>query len=159
MLFPVPLSIDATSTESESMTGKLLIIDDNERVFESLEINFRQIGFQCLWAANGAEAQRIAAETRLQAAIIDLSLENEDGIDVMQRLFALQPGMPAIVITGFGSFADAVRATKLGAYDFLAKPLTFDRLNEVLHEALRMSSGGGEASRPEAVIRSPAILA
>ncbi len=116
------------------MQGKLLILDDNERVFESLEINFRQFGFNCVWAANGAEALRLARDCRLLAAIIDLSLQDEDGVDVMRRLFAVQSDMPAIVITGFGSFADAVRATKLGAYDFLAKPLNFDKLNEVRAE-------------------------
>ncbi len=122
------------------MTQNLLIVDDNERIFESLAINFRQLGFDCLWAGDRASALRIAGDQRLAAAIIDLSLGEEDGIEVMRELFERQNDLPAIVITGFGSFPAAVRAIKLGAYDFLTKPLNFEKLNEVLQEALRLSA-------------------
>lgn len=144
------------------MEQNLLIVDDNERLFESLEINFRLLGFRCLWAGDGREALRIARAAPLAAAIIDLSLGDEDGIEVMRSLFTARPGLPAIMITGFGTFQAAVRATKLGAYDFLAKPLNFDKLNEILQEALRMNSDSGATlgirdNAPALVGRSPAM--
>ncbi len=145
------------------MHGKLLIIDDNDRVFESLEINFRQLGYECFWAADGDSALRLAREHDMLAAIIDLSLDREDGIDIMRRLFEIKSDMPAIIITGFGTFRDAVRATKLGAYDFLAKPLNFEKLNEILQEALQMHDlcGGSAMDKTgissEFVVRSPVM--
>ncbi|MCC8180739.1 MAG: sigma-54 dependent transcriptional regulator [Planctomycetes bacterium] len=122
------------------MKRNLRIADDNERVFESLEINFQQLGYTCLWAPDRKTALRLGRENKLVAAIVDLSLGEEDGIEVMRELFELQADLPAIVITGFGTFPAAVRAIKLGAYDFLAKPLNFELLNDVLQEALRMGS-------------------
>ncbi len=146
------------------MRGKLLIVDDNERIFESLEINFRKLGFECFWAANGTAAMRLIREHDMLAAIIDLSLDNEDGIEIMQKLFEIKADLPAIIITGFGTFSAAVRATKLGAYDFLAKPLNFDKLNEVVQEAMQMHDQYGgiamdaSSMASDFVARSPAML-
>ncbi len=118
------------------MNKPLLIVDDNEGVFESLEMNFQREGRKCLWAANKKQAVRLASEHDFYAAIIDLSLGSEDGLEAMQRVLEVRPGLPVVFISGFGTLEAAVRAVKLGAYDFLPKPLNFKKLLAVLEEAV-----------------------
>ncbi|MCC8116091.1 MAG: response regulator [Planctomycetes bacterium] len=111
------------------MTDEILIVDDNERVYQSLAINFQKNGLACHWAPDKDAALRAALENTLSAAIIDLSLGSESGLDVMQELMRLRPALPVVVISGFGTLEAAVAAMKLGAYDFLAKPLDFKQLD------------------------------
>ncbi|MDR1533799.1 MAG: sigma-54 dependent transcriptional regulator [Planctomycetota bacterium] len=135
------------------MNDTQLIVDDNERVFKSLAINFRHNGFACLWAPDGATALASAAENDLAAAIFDLSLGSENGLDLMARLVELLPGLPVVFIAGYGTLEAAVAAVKMGAYDFLPKPLDFKRLLDVVRKAIdagRSAAGndpGGAAGR------------
>ncbi len=119
-----------------TITKPLLILDDNEDVFESLEMNFSRDGQSCLWAANRDQALRHAADHDLAAAIIDLSLGNESGLDAMRDLLAAKPGLPIVFISGYGTLEAAVSAVKMGAYDFLPKPVNFKKLRNVVNEAI-----------------------
>ncbi len=123
----------------------LLIIDDNEDVFESLEMNFSRDGQPCLWAANKDDALRLAEENDFSAAIIDLSLGSESGLDAMRDLLAVKPGLPVIFISGYGTLEAAVSAVKMGAYDFLPKPVNFKKLRNVVAEAFCNSAKDGTA--------------
>lgn len=125
----------------------LLIVDDNERVFKSLAMNFRRNGFPCLWAANNAQAAEAVRGHTVAAAIIDLSLGSESGLDVMKGLLELRPGLPVVFISGFGTLEAAVSAMRMGAYDFLSKPLNFKHLAEVVEKAMLAGRGGQGASR------------
>ncbi|MCC8180272.1 MAG: sigma-54 dependent transcriptional regulator [Planctomycetes bacterium] len=129
------------------MPEPLLIIDDNEGVFESLEMNFQRDGIPCLWADNREKALSIAENHRLRAAIIDLSLGSESGLDAMRSLLQLRPDLPVVFISGYGTLESAVQAVKMGAYDFLPKPLNFKKLRQVLYEAIRAAGRGGDTAR------------
>ncbi|MDR3210921.1 MAG: sigma-54 dependent transcriptional regulator [Planctomycetota bacterium] len=124
--------------------GRLLIVDDNQGVFESLEMNFRRGGVSCLWAANREEAMAAARNNAIYAAIIDLSLGSESGLVAMQSLLTLCPGLPVVFISGYGTLEAAVAAVKLGAYDFLTKPLNFAKLKSILAEAVAAKGKGEE---------------
>lgn len=126
------------------MSGTLLIVDDNERVFKSLAINFRRNGFACLWAPDSATTLECAKRNALSAAILDLSLGSESGLDVMAELVTVQPELPIIFISGFGTLEAAVAAMKMGAYDFLPKPLDFKRLLQVVRNAI--AAAGSESA-------------
>lgn len=123
------------------MERNLLIVDDNERVFQSLAVNFQRHGFTCLWAADRAIALDISAKNRLHAVLIDLSLGSESGLDVMEALTELHPNLPAVFISGFGTLEAAVSAMKMGAFDFLPKPLNFPRLLQVVNNAIAAMEG------------------
>ncbi len=133
------------------MPADLLIIDDNERIFTSLSMNFRRNGFTCRWAANLADALAASREREPSAAIIDLALGSESGLDVMQALMEILPELPVVFISGFGTLEAAVSAMKLGAYDFLPKPLDFKRLLAVVKNAIAAGAaaepGGKRATR------------
>jgi DNA-binding NtrC family response regulator len=117
----------------------IVIVDDNENVYKSLKLNFHQQGFPCLWATNTRETLAIIRDNPVAAVLMDLSLGGENGIEAMQEVFCLRPGLPVIIITGYGTFEAAVQAIKLGAFDFLPKPLEFDRLLGVVRNAIQVT--------------------
>ncbi len=133
------------------MPNTILIVDDNENIFKSLSLNFRQRQYECIWARNRLEATAAVNAGPIDAVLLDLSLGNENGIDVLPELLALRPGLPVIIITGFGTFEAAVKAIKLGARDFLPKPLEFTKLYDAVREAMRGSAPDPDAANEDGV--------
>ncbi len=124
----------------------ILVVDDNESIYKSLSLNFKQRGFACFWAKNGADARNAITNAHIGVVLLDLSLGIENGIDVTQDLLALRPTLLIIFITGFGTFETAVKAIKLGTKDFLPKPLEFDKLYKTVRETLRLDLPSGPTS-------------
>ncbi len=128
------------------MGRQVLVVDDNEDIFKSLRINFTDCGFVTLWSRDGAGALALVNDQNPDIVLLDLSLGAENGIDVLTDLQRLRPGLPVVIITGYGTFETAVKAMKLGAFDFLSKPLDFDKLLAIVQNALRLSSSTEPAS-------------
>lgn len=120
-----------------TMQKTILVVDDNENIFKSLGLNFRQRGLDCVWAANGTDALREVRNGAVSLVLLDLSLGAENGIDIMRDILRENPSLPVIIITGYGTFEAAVKAVKLGASDFLAKPLEFGKLYAAVTDAMR----------------------
>jgi two-component system, NtrC family, response regulator AtoC len=120
------------------MTGSILVVDDNRKVYESLEPNFRHFGLAAVHAANGAEALARISSGTIHTVLLDIRLGSENGIDVLREIKETAPAVPVIMITGFGSIDTAVEAMKLGAFDYVKKPLDFDRLFKVVENALEL---------------------
>ncbi len=143
----------------------VLIVDDNPRIFRSLNINLQDSGYEVFWAKNGAEALENAKAHTPSVILLDLSLGEENGLRVLEKLRAAHPGIPVIMITGYGTFEAAVQSIKIGAYDFLPKPLDFDRLLSIIEKAIEIYDSAG-LSRDEddamlgqkIVTRSPLML-
>ncbi len=128
------------------MAYKVLVVDDNEDIFRSLRINFAECDFEAIWRKDGAGTSEAVSHENIDIVLLDLSLGEENGIDVLSHIQRLRPGLPVIIITGFGTFEAAVRAIKLGAFDFLSKPLDFDKLLAIVNNAIAMSSLGASGS-------------
>lgn len=143
--------------DKSNAKDSVLIVDDNERLFNSLALNLKKRGFIAEWAGNGAEAEKKLAAKAFSAVFLDLALGEENGIEVLPRLLPIRPHVPVIIITGFGTFDAAVRATKLGAHDFLPKPLDIDKLIEVLQNAIGSSASGSPLEMPGMVCESPSM--
>ncbi len=141
------------------MNGSILVVDDNRKVFESLEPNFRHFGLAAVHASNGREALKRVSEGAIQTILLDIRLGSDNGIDVLRDLKETAPSVPVIMITGFGSIDTAVQAMKLGAYDYVKKPLDFDRLFKVVENALELYKLSEENAVLKRRIRelSPAI--
>jgi two-component system nitrogen regulation response regulator NtrX len=110
------------------MSTKILIVDDEESIRRSVADILADEGYRTETAADGEEALRKIAELGPDLALLDVALPGDDGVRVLERLRASWPELPVIMMSGHGTIETAVRATKLGAYDFLEKPLTYDKL-------------------------------
>ncbi len=116
------------------MKSPILIIDDHLKVYKSLARNFQYLGYQTLHARNSAEAIKLFSEESVGVVLLDIMLGGESGIELLKDFF-VQHEIPVIMITGHGSIDTAVQAMKLGAFDYVTKPLDFDRLLEIVAQA------------------------
>jgi two-component system nitrogen regulation response regulator NtrX len=109
-----------------------LVIDDDDVVRKTCVELLEARGHKTLSAATVGEGLRLFSEHRPAAVLLDLRLPDGTGIDVLRELQRQAPGTPVVVISGLGSVAEAVEAMKVGATDFLEKPVSRDRLFKIL---------------------------
>ncbi|WP_068826465.1 two-component system response regulator RssB [Pseudomonas sp. BMS12] len=104
-------------------SAKLLIIDDDEVVRASLAAYLEDSGFQVLQAENGLQGLEVFEREQPDLVICDLRMPQVDGLELIRRINKLTSEMPVIVVSGAGVMSDAVEALRLGAADYLIKPL------------------------------------
>ncbi len=114
----------------------LLIVDDERSLRFSIGEWARDAGYAPLEAAGSREALAAVREQGVDAVLLDLKLGEEDGLKVLKALREVDPAMPVVMLTGHGTVEHAVRAIKMGAYDFMLKPPDLDHLGVVLERAL-----------------------
>lgn len=117
--------------------GTVLIVDDDVKVLRALADILKSRKFDVQTAPSGKEGLRAIANVNLDAVLLDLVLGKEDGLDILRRAAEIKPGLPVIMLTGHGTIAKAVEAVKLGAFDFLEKPVESEKIIVVLENALR----------------------
>ncbi len=118
----------------------ILIVDDEEGIRTTLSGIFEDEGYEASTAESGEEALRIARETNPDIVILDVWLSGMDGIQTMEELRGLNPDLPVIIISGHANIELAVKATKIGAYDILEKPLSMEKVLLSVHRALEKRS-------------------
>ena len=114
----------------------ILVVDDQQIILFLLETHLRKAGFTPLLAKSGAEALAILGERPVDLVISDLVMPEMGGLQLMERVRELHPGLPIIVITAHGSVESAVEAMRRGAYDYLEKPYNPDDLRMTIQRAL-----------------------
>ncbi len=119
--------------------NKILVIDDNFKIYKSLELNLKKEGFQSTAALNSVEALEAIKNDIPDIILLDLALREESGLDLLRDIKKLDSSVPVIMITGYGTLESAVKAIKLGAFDFLEKPLQFEKLLSTINNALEMT--------------------
>lgn len=122
----------------------LLILDDDAPFRNRLGRAMTQRGFIVSAVATVAEALDIARANPPAFAVVDLRLEDGDGLDVVRALHASRPDCRAVMLTGYGNIATAVAAVKSGAVDYLAKPADADDVVKAL-----LASPGDKPEPPE----------
>ena len=123
------------STDS-SDTARILLVDDDVRMARSLGGILENQGFDIDLAQNGEEALDKVRQCAFDAIILDIVIPKKDGIEVLKEIVRSFPALPVIMISGQGTIRQAVEATKLGAYDFLEKPLDAERVLVTLKNAI-----------------------
>ncbi len=118
------------------MKPKVLIIDDEEAIRGSLKMIFEYEGYECLLAANGPAALKIAEKESPDLVFLDIKMPQMDGMDVLRKLKAVDGSPPVVILSGHGNIKTAVEATKLGAFDFIEKPPESERILLVARNAL-----------------------
>jgi len=129
-------------TESTALRGRILVADDEKNIRRTLRMVLEGEGAEVLEAADGNEALALLASSDppVQALVMDVLMPGLSGLDVLERLAADgggHPVLPVILISGHAGVEDAVRATRLGAFDFFEKPLDRDRVIVSVRNALR----------------------
>ena len=116
----------------------ILIVDDEAEIRTSLEEILREEGYEVATAATAAEAITLLQDAPYDVVLLDIWLPDRDGLDVLGDVHALaaEARPEVVIISGHGTIETAVKATKLGAYDFLEKPLSLDRTLIVLKNAV-----------------------
>ncbi len=118
------------------MRPAILIVDDEKGVQTSIKGILEDAGFAAQAAASGEEALDILSEKRFPVVLLDVWLPGIDGLQVLSKIQQTAPETSVIMISGHGSIETAVRATKLGAFDFVEKPLSLDKTLLVVKNAL-----------------------
>jgi two-component system, NtrC family, nitrogen regulation response regulator NtrX len=117
---------------------RILIVDDEQNIGRSLKLILEREGYAVSTCCSVAEAR--AWPYRVDAYLLDVRLPDGSGIDLLRELRQRDVDSPAIMISGHGTIADAVEATRAGAYDFLEKPLSRDRVLLALKNAVEQSA-------------------
>jgi two-component system response regulator RegA len=107
--------------------GSLLIVEDDVRFADTLAAEFRDRGYQVDWL-DSLEAVRARPSLDYRYAVVDLRLRQDSGLDVITTLKERSPDTLIVVLTGYGSIATAVKATKLGAVAYLTKPVDAEQV-------------------------------
>ncbi len=109
---------------------QILIIDDEAPIRDVLSASLRDEGYQVLTAADGTSGISAINEIRPNIVLLDIWMPGEiDGLEVLRRTKSAHPGVQYIMMSGHGTIETAVKATKLGAWDFIEKPLSIDKIS------------------------------
>src|SRR6266704_6972532 len=128
----------------------ILIVDDESAIRESLQGVFQDEGYTTAAAASGEACLEAVRSKPFDVILLDIWLPGMDGLETLQRIRELENAPEVIIISGHGTIETAVRATKLGAFDFLEKPLSIEKTLIVIKSALdskRMRSENLELKR------------
>ena len=132
----------------------ILVVDDDAGLRRTLRTSLEVLGHQPIEAANGAQALDILARRPFEAALLDLRLAQEQGLDLLPRLLNLAPGLHVVMVTAFATIETAVEAMRRGAFDYLPKPFTPDQLRAVLDRIAQMRRLQYQVADLEEQIRS-----
>jgi two-component system nitrogen regulation response regulator NtrX len=139
---------------------RILIVDDEESIRRSLEGILCDEGFETRVAADGnAALAALVREEPPDLVLLDIAMPGRDGIAVLAELRERWPRLPVVMMSGHGTIETAVRSTRLGAFDFIEKPLSIDKLLLTLQHALERSRLEAENRRLRAqALRAHEIL-
>lgn len=117
------------------MSRTVLIIDDEASIRSSLEGALTDEGYRVRSAASGREGLEILRQDTIDVTVLDIWMPGMDGLEVLKQIKLEWPDQPVIMMSGHGTIDTAVRATKLGAFDFLEKPPSLERMLVLLQNA------------------------
>jgi DNA-binding NtrC family response regulator len=114
----------------------ILVIDDEDIVRTSCSRTLAPAGFDVRLARNGVEGLKVLEQEKLDLVLTDLKMPDMDGIEVLRKIKEGWPEVEVIIITGYQTVDTAVKAIKLGAFDYIEKPFTPDALITAVSKAL-----------------------
>lgn len=118
------------------MAETICIVDDEPAIVHSLRSILEDEGYQVIVATNGVEGLKVVRSDSPDLVILDIWMPEMDGLETLKRLRSQFPGLLVVMMSGHGSIETAVKATKLGAYDYLEKPLDLEKVTILVRNAL-----------------------
>lgn len=121
---------------------KVLLVDDEKEFVSTLAERLRLRGIQADETVSGEEALRLIAHSAPQVVVLDVMMPGMGGLEVLRRVKSTYPNIEVILLTGIGSAKEGVEGMRLGAFDFLMKPLQIEELIERIKAAIEKAAGG-----------------
>jgi len=121
-------------------TPQALIVDDEPDIRELLELTLGRMNIETRSAANLTDARKLLQECRFDLCLTDMRLPDGDGLELVETIQQRHPDLPVAVITAHGNMETAVQALKLGAFDFVSKPVDLQVLRNLVNGALKLAS-------------------
>ena len=131
-------------------TKKIMVVDDEDSIRQSLSDVLKDEGFKVISERDGQEALKLLDSTQPDLVLLDIWMPGMDGTEVLKRIKTARPGLQVIMISGHGNIEAAVKAIKLGAYDYIEKPLSLEGILLTVKRAL----GEREKTSSEFGVRS-----
>jgi two-component system nitrogen regulation response regulator NtrX len=119
---------------------RILVVDDEENIGRSLRMILEREGYQVNTVRSASEMRAMPERARMDLYLLDVRLPDANGIDLLRELQAADVSAPVVMISGHATIADAVEATRAGAFDFLEKPLGRDRVMVAVKNALEQGN-------------------
>ncbi len=120
------------------MEGKrrILVVDDQESMRLLLQDMLEEIGYEVSLAESGTEALKMLEESQFDLVLSDLNMPEMDGSVLLKEIKARYPGLPVVIITGYGTFHTEKRLMREGADGYISKPCTLAKIDRVLSSVL-----------------------
>ncbi len=115
----------------------LLIVDDEKNIREGLKKALMPSGYKIILGKDGDEAEKLFMTEKIDLAVFDIRMPGQSGLEVLEKLQNIERSVPVIFMTGHGSVETAVEAMRLGAYDFMTKPINLDKLEIIISRAIK----------------------
>lgn len=118
--------------------NKILIVDDEQGIRSVLSDVLVDEGFEVVSVAQGRECLPLLEKDCFDLVVLDVWLPDVNGIDLLQDIKKLSPNLPVVIISGHANVDSSIKAVALGAYDFLEKPLSIEKMVNVINNALQV---------------------
>ena len=147
------------------MAKRILVVDDEASIRESLAGILSDEGFEPVCAAGAEEGLELIDREEIDLVLLDIWMPGMDGMEALARIKEAHPLLPVIMVSGHGNIETAVKATRMGAYDFIEKPPSYDKIVVAVNNGLRVSRleeenvilRSREKKKPELVGRTPVM--
>ena len=121
---------------------KILVVDDDQNVLKVIKMRLEAKDYQVVTATEAKNTAEMARQEMFDLALFDLKLGDGDGISLMEMLHQINPEMPIIIFTAYGTIENAVEAMRKGAYGYLTKPFDYNDLLVEIKDCIGKSSHG-----------------
>ena len=136
------------------MSDRILLIDDEEHIRRMMRLTLEAAGYEVGEASDGEEGLRLYGGSTWNAVVLDQRMPGIDGLETLRRLKKLNPDAPVVMATAYASIELAVDAMKLGARDFVRKPMTPKVLRDAVTAALAKTTVEIHPAQPEPLIQT-----
>ncbi len=124
--------------------ANILVVDDEKLILDMITIELEKQGFKVTATSSSKEAIKLLELAKYDLVLVDLMMPHITGLEMLQMIKERHPETPVIVITAYGSIETAVKAMKLGAYDYLTKPFSSDEFLIIVNKAIEFSKNQSE---------------